>query len=49
MKRATSLMEQTRVEDVIMTIKDKKRIWRGHIMRKTNDRGTRLTDLRLKT
>ncbi len=40
-KRATGIREQTKVEDILMTIKKKKWSWAGHIMRRTDNRWTK--------
>ncbi len=43
-KRATWIREQTKVEDILMTIKKKKWSWAGHIMRRTNKWTKRVTE-----
>ncbi len=40
-KRATWIREQTKVKDILMTIKKKKWSWAGHIMRRTENRWTK--------
>ena len=37
-KRATWIREQTKVEDILTTVKKKKWTWAGHIMRRTDNR-----------
>ncbi len=39
-KRASWIREQTKVEDILMTIKDKKLTWAGNIMRRRDNRWT---------
>ncbi len=39
-KQASWNREQTKVEDILMTIKNKKWIWGGHIMRRRDNRWT---------
>ncbi len=40
-KRLTSwVREQTKVEDILMTVKNKKWIWAGHVMRRRDNRWT---------
>ncbi len=41
MKRTIWIREQTKVEDILMTIEKKKWSWEGHIMRKTDNRWTK--------
>ena len=44
-KRATWIREQTKVEDIMSTIKKKKWTWAGHVMRRDDNRWTvRLTE-----
>ena len=38
--RASWIREQTKVEDILMTIKKKKWTWAGHVMRRTDNRWT---------
>ncbi len=40
-KRATWIREQTKVKDILMTIKKKKWSWAGHIMHRTDNRWTK--------
>ncbi len=40
-KRAIRIREQTKVEDMIMTINKKKWSWAGHIMHRTDNRWTK--------
>ncbi len=43
-KRAPWIREQTKVEDILMTIKIKKWIWAGHVMQRRDNRwSTRVT------
>ncbi len=37
-KRALWIRKQTKVEDILVTIKNKKWIWAGHVMRKRDNR-----------
>ncbi len=37
-KRASLIREQTKVEDILMTIKKKKWTWAGHVMRRRDNR-----------
>ncbi len=39
-KRASFIREQTKVEDILMTIENKKWTWAGHIMRRRDNRWT---------
>ncbi len=39
-KRASWIREQTKVEDIPMTIKNKKSTWAGHVMRRRDNRWT---------
>ncbi len=39
-KRASWIREQTKVEDILMTIKNKKWTWAGHVMRTCDNRWT---------
>ncbi len=39
-KRASWIMEQTKVEDFLVTIKNKKWTWAGHVMRRRDNRWT---------
>ncbi len=39
-KRALWIREQTKFEDILMTIKNKKWIWAGHVMRRSDNRWT---------
>ncbi len=39
-KRALWIREQTKVEDILMTIKDKKWTWAWHVMRRSDNRWT---------
>ncbi len=39
-KRASWIREQTKVEDILVTIKNKKWTWAGHIMRRRDNRWT---------
>ncbi len=39
-KRASCIREQTKVEDILMTIKNKKWTWAGHVMRRLDNRWT---------
>ncbi len=39
-KRASWIREQTKVEDILMTIKNKKWTWAGYVMRKLDNRWT---------
>ncbi len=39
-KRASWIREQTKVEDILMTIKNKKRTWSGHVMRRRDSKWT---------
>ena len=44
-KRATWIREQTKVDDILSTIKKKKWTWAGHVMRRDDNRWTvRLTE-----
>ncbi len=40
-KRATWVREQTKVEDILTTIKLRKWSWAGHVMRRTDNRWTK--------
>ncbi len=39
-KRASWIMEQTKVEDILMTVKNKKRTWARHVMCRCDNRWT---------
>ncbi len=39
-KRASWIREQTKVEYILMTIKNKKWTWAGHVMRRRDNRWT---------
>ncbi len=39
-KRASWIREQTKVEDILITIKNKKWTWAGHVMRRRDNRWT---------
>ncbi len=39
-KRASWTREQTKVEDILVTIKNKKWTWAGHVMRRRDNRWT---------
>ncbi len=39
-KRASWIREQTKVEDILMAIKNKKWTWAGHVMRRHDNRWT---------
>ncbi len=39
-KRASWIREQTKVEDILMTIKNKKWTWAGHVMSRRDNRWT---------
>ncbi len=39
-KRALWINEHTKVEDILMTIKNKKWTWTGHVMRRRDNRWT---------
>ncbi len=39
-KRASWIREQTKVEDIVVTIKKKKWSWAGHVMRRRDNRWT---------
>ncbi len=44
-KRASWITEQTKVEDILMTIKSKKWTWTGHVKRRLDNRwNTRVTE-----